>query len=88
MIYDLLLPCQYGMQLDNIPYAFRDAHCTLLPKHWKLIVQVNLTRLFKTEEIPNHRLYARRTPNVRRPTLLNCPRASCFEICSLRRTKF
>ncbi|XP_001866909.2 uncharacterized protein LOC6050270 [Culex quinquefasciatus] len=53
-IYDLLLPCQYGMQLDNVPKAFRDSHGSLLPKHWKLIVQANLTRLFKTEEIPNH----------------------------------
>lgn len=50
-IYDLLLPCQYGMLLDNIPKAFRDAHGSLLPKHWKLIVQ---SRLFKTEEIPSH----------------------------------
>lgn len=53
-IYDLLLPCQYGMQLDNIPKAFRDSHGSLLPGHWKLIVQANLTRLFKSEEIPNH----------------------------------
>lgn len=55
-IYDLLLPCQYGMLLDNIPKAFRDAHGSLLPKHWKLIVQSYLTRLFKTEEIPSHSL--------------------------------
>lgn len=55
-IYDLLLPCQYGMLLDNIPKAFRDAHGSLLPKHWKLIVQSHLTRLFKTEEIPSHSL--------------------------------
>lgn len=55
-IYDLLLPCQYGMQLDNIPNAFRDAHGSLLPQHWKLIVQANLTRLFKSEVIPNQNL--------------------------------
>lgn len=55
-IYDLLVPCQYGMLLDNIPKAFRDAHGSLLPKHWKLIVQSHLARLFKTEEIPSHSL--------------------------------
>lgn len=48
-IHELLMQCPHGMFSKNIPEAFREAHQSLLPDNWELII-LSHSHMFSKEE--------------------------------------